>query len=243
MGHIIAPVTVAALKHLSIHGTTSLSALKAAVPGLQTKTMANLVQIGNVLRTEAGHSITPKGRAKLKATEQKTAADATADTAGPAEQETPESHTMVGAASHPTALPVAAPAPSMPMLSNAEAEAAITAVLKRSRVRQSLPDIARRARMADHIVRPTLTTMVQQGKVETTSTKPALYRLVHARAALAPVHLGGGPSEHVNGYSCPELQRNPGLNDDRFAAFSLPSRMGDRLHWPDGRVTSVHDPR
>jgi hypothetical protein len=43
-------------------------------------------------------------------------------------------------------------------------------------------------------------------------------------------------SNHANGYTCPELARNPGIEDDRFAAFALPSRVGDRLHYPDGRV-------
>lgn len=33
-------------------------------------------------------------------------------------------------------------------------------------------------------------------------------------------------------YTCPELDRNPGIPDSRFEAFSLPSRMGDRLVYP-----------
>jgi hypothetical protein len=33
-------------------------------------------------------------------------------------------------------------------------------------------------------------------------------------------------------YTCPELGRNPGLTDDRFEAFLLPSRIGDQLIYP-----------
>jgi hypothetical protein len=240
MGYAISPITVAALKHLSIHGVCSLAEIRAALPALQAKTMNNLVQLAHVLRTDAGFSITPKGRAKLKATEQLGTADESGE-----KEETPESHTMVAAASPRL---VAQPsstgkAPAAPMLSAVQTEDAIAHVLQRARVRISLQDVCRRAHLPEHIVRPALTIMVQAGRVEGTSGKPALYRLAKQSLRHVNTHMGRGPSDYPTGYSCPELSRNPGIGADRFEAFKLPSRINDRLHWPDGRVTSVHDPR
>lgn len=236
MGSIaIHPITISTLQHVSTFGPCTLDALRLAVPGVTSKTTGNLVQLGHCARTAQGLVITTKGREKLRSVltpglpaDPAPAAERTALPAQPAEQAT-----------------TSAPPSASPMMSNAEIEAAILKVLQRSRVRVSLPDISRRTHLAEHLVRPTLTTMVQAGAVETTAGKPALYYLSAAhlmRNRLQPERFGiGGPSEQLadNAYRCPELQRNPGIAPERFAAYALPSRVGNRLHWPDGRVTLV----
>lgn len=41
---------------------------------------------------------------------------------------------------------------------------------------------------------------------------------------------------HPRDYQGTELRRNPGFADERFHAYELPSRMGNKLFCPDGRV-------
>lgn len=43
------------------------------------------------------------------------------------------------------------------------------------------------------------------------------------------------PKIEIEIYKCPELGRNPGLPDERFEAFALPSRRGNWRIYPDGR--------
>ena len=40
-------------------------------------------------------------------------------------------------------------------------------------------------------------------------------------------------------YTGTELDRNPGITPDRYKAYDLPSRIGNCLHYPDGRVTDM----
>jgi len=40
-------------------------------------------------------------------------------------------------------------------------------------------------------------------------------------------------------YAGAELLPNPGIPAGRYAAFSLPSRVGKRLYWPGGRVEDL----
>lgn len=49
-------------------------------------------------------------------------------------------------------------------------------------------------------------------------------------------------SNKSNDYQCPELNSNPAIPDARFHAFTLPSRRGDLLHYPDGTVAPFPEP-
>ncbi|THJ36197.1 hypothetical protein E8K88_02735 [Lampropedia aestuarii] len=45
-----------------------------------------------------------------------------------------------------------------------------------------------------------------------------------------------------NCYQGVELRLNPGIDPERLRAFTLPSRVGDQLHYPDGRIEAFPYP-
>lgn len=182
-----------------------MAELRASIPGLSAKTMANLVQLGYALRHEGGgFVISYRGRERLRKAE------------GDSQTSTP---TRKAAA-----------------VSNREVDEAVLDALRRSTVRLTLPELARRTYLSESMVRPSLVMLVQAGTVATSSGKVPLYSLPRSARTSSRLQY---PAENYDGA---ELRRNPGIQPERFAAFDLPSRVNDRLHWPDGRVTPFPQP-
>lgn len=81
-------------------------------------------------------------------------------------------------------------------------------------------------------------------KRDTTPTIPAAYHRPPSSARsggrLVSLQVQAGLRVlHRPVYTCPELQPTPGIDDSRFKAYRLPSRIGPRLYWPGGRVTDL----
>jgi hypothetical protein len=57
--------------------------------------------------------------------------------------------------------------------------------------------------------------------------------------AFSHAHPGKASVQKYEVYMPIELKRPPGVTVDRFEAFSLPSRRGNWLHYPDGRTEKV----
>lgn len=209
------PNTVSVLRHLAAHGPQTAAQLTVHIPDLSYSTLGNL-------RTKGLASTVHKAGAKptTAITEQGRICLANHDR---------EADRKDG--KH--------------LISPAHIDAAILDVLSRATERSfslnsesrlrglSLRDICRRAHMAEALARPAVGVLVQAGRVVSVGHKPIRYHLPGA------IGQRPAPREPVASalYDGAELRRNPGIGPERFAAFALPSRVNQRLHWPDGRVT------
>lgn len=111
---------------------------------------------------------------------------------------------------------------------------AIIDTLRRATDRITLPEICRRAKLSEPVARPAITIMVKNETVLVSNTRPTVYSLpASTRAAPRQVHKVRGT------YQGEELRRNVGIDPARLEAFALPSRVGNRLYYPDGRVEPV----
>ena len=212
-------ITLSALRHLRMHGTSTLAQLKTSLPGLQSKTMQNLAQLGYALRTEAGYQITGKGKARLQQNDAPS---------------TPPTPTAEGDVSG---------------VSVAQTEQRLLDTLRRATSPITLQEIGARTGLPLNILRPCLTTLVQAGTVAGSTGKPSRYRLREAMQQAGAAAAARRRVQTVNGalvggdYHGQELLRNPGIGPERFTAFELPSRVGDRLYYPDGRVLPMPNMR
>jgi hypothetical protein len=212
----LTPATIAVLSHLKVHGLSTRSHIKAHVPGLPVSTLNNLltlkhISVDHTTTNEARYNITPRGLAKLAAPN----------------IPLPKPKTQAKAeAQAATALD-----------SNQQTEQSILDTLRRATTSITLPEVAKRMGRTLDIVRPSMTTLVQAGSVIGSNGKPARYRLpeqpANQRARTRGIHNASASGDYLG----EQLQRNPGIRPERFVAFTLPSRVGNRLHWPDGRVT------
>lgn len=212
-------ITLSALRHLRMHGTSTLAQLKTTLPGLQSKTVQNLAQLGYALRTEAGYQITGKGKARLQQVDE------------------------------PSAPPPPAAEVDVSGVSVAQTEQRLLDTLRRATSPITLQEIGARTGLPLNILRPCLTTLVQAGTVAGSTSKPSRYRLREAMQQAGAAVAARRRVQTVNGalvggdYHGQELLRNPGIGPERFTAFELPSRVGDRLYYPDGRVLPMPNMR
>lgn len=97
-------------------------------------------------------------------------------------------------------------------------------------------ELVERLQINRKLLNKTLSALFVRGAIEIVGDSGAKrYRLPNQVAAPRTITRTYGEGVYLG----EELQPAPGIPAERFAAFALPSRMGDRLHYPGGRVTKM----
>lgn len=97
-------------------------------------------------------------------------------------------------------------------------------------------ELVERLQINRKLLNKTLSALFVRGAIESVGDSGAKrYRLPNQVAAPRTITRTYGEGVYLG----EELQPAPGIPAERFAAFALPSRMGDRLHYPGGRVTKL----
>lgn len=117
-----------------------------------------------------------------------------------------------------------------------ETEASVINAIKHSEGGMTLAQLTARLSLPRALLRTALASIVLSGRLQGTGSAGSVrYRLPAQIAAARTITRTNGHGT----YQGEELQPAPGIPAERFAAFAMPSRIGDRLHHPGGKVTKL----
>lgn len=150
-----------------------------------------------------------------------------------------------------TPTPAAPPKKKTPRKDSPGGEAALTSAAETRRlilaaVRRggadglTLPAICERAGLSYKLALPTVGNLVADRLLQS-AENPRRYKLASSAARASATALRDLPKIGSGTYRGEELKQNPGIGPERFAAYALPSRVGNRLYYPDGRVAAVNN--
>lgn len=123
---------------------------------------------------------------------------------------------------------------------NLDTERAVLDAVKHSEGGMTLTQLCARLVLPRALLRSTLSSIVLSGRLQGTGSAGSMrYRLPAQVACYAANPRTVTSTNDADPYLCPELDRNPGIPDSRYAAYDLPRREGERLYWPGGRVTRL----
>lgn len=117
-----------------------------------------------------------------------------------------------------------------------ETEQRVLLAVRASKGGMGLTQLAKHLKLPRATLRTTVAALALTNRLHAVGEGEQLrYRVRAQPTEAAPCGIAY-PSCH---YAGTELQRQPGIPAARFAAFAMPSRVGERLYFPGGRVTRL----